>query len=272
MARTFVRAEQLKGTSLKNAQIAADAAISQSKIADLVDDLADKAPLASPTFTGTVTVPTATAGDSTTKSASTAFVANAIATALTGAGKRGRCRVATTANITIATALNNGDTLNGVTLATGDLVLVKNQTSSEDNGIYEVGASPARFSEFDTFEKHAGALITVTEGTTDADTVWFCPTNADGMLDTDPIEFTKLNFGASDSFATRETPSGTINGSNAEFTLDNTPVAGSEEVFVNGILQDEGSGNDYTISGDTITFEAGAEPQTGDKVRVSYRY
>lgn len=69
-----------------------------------------------------------------------------------------------------------------------------------------------------------------------------------------------------------ETPSGTINGSNAVFTLANTPVSGSESVFVNGIVQDEGAGNDYQISGATITFEAASIPQSGAKVRVSYRY
>src|SRR5262245_59400381 len=40
-----------------------------------------------------------------------------------------RVRVATTVDITIATALNNGDTLDGVTLATGDRVLVKDQSA-----------------------------------------------------------------------------------------------------------------------------------------------
>jgi len=49
-------------------------AIAESKVTNLVTDLAAKAPLASPTFTGTVTIPTATAADSSTKAASTAFV------------------------------------------------------------------------------------------------------------------------------------------------------------------------------------------------------
>jgi hypothetical protein len=73
------------------------------------------------------------------------------------------------------------------------------------------------------------------------------------------------------NFVTREVPTGTINGSNATFTLANTPVAGSEEVYVNGVLQNVGSGNDYTISSATITFESGAIPQTGDTVLVNYR-
>lgn len=71
-------------------------------------------------------------------------------------------------------------------------------------------------------------------------------------------------------FITRETPSGTINGSNATFTLANTPVAGSESVYFNGILLESGAGNDYTISTNTITMLVDYIPQTGDKIRVSY--
>ncbi len=60
-----------------------------------------------------------------------------VATELTN---RTRVRAATTVNVTIATALNNGDTLDGVTLATNDMVLVKNQSAPAENGIYVVGA------------------------------------------------------------------------------------------------------------------------------------
>ena len=51
------------------------------------------------------------------------------------------CRAATTANINLSTALENGDLLDGVTLATNDRVLVKNQTTGSQNGIYVVQAS-----------------------------------------------------------------------------------------------------------------------------------
>lgn len=71
------------------------------------------------------------------------------------------------------------------------------------------------------------------------------------------------------TFVDRETPSGTVNGSNVTFTLANTPISGTESVYLNGILQDPGAGNDYQISGTTITY--GVAPLTGDKIRVSYR-
>jgi hypothetical protein len=70
---------------------------------------------------------------------------------------------------------------------------------------------------------------------------------------------------------TREVPSGAINGTNDTFTLAFTPVAGSETVFLNGLLQNEGSGNDYTIAGDTIVFEPAAIPETGSVLLVCYR-
>lgn len=74
----------------------------------------------------------------------------------------------------------------------------------------------------------------------------------------------------SSSFVIREIPTGTINGTNPTFTLANTPTAGTEQVFVNGVLQNVGAGNDYTISTNTITFQSGAIPQTGDVVLVNY--
>jgi len=67
----------------------------------------------------------------------------------------------------------------------------------------------------------------------------------------------------------KEIPTGLINGTNTTFTLANTPIVGSEHIYRNGILQEEGAGNDYTISGATITYLTA--PLTGDKLRVTYR-
>lgn len=52
------------------------------------------------------------------------------------------------------------------------------------------------------------------------------------------------------------------------YTLAYTPVAGTEQVFVNGLLMEPGEGNDYAISGAAITFPAALSGS--DKVRVSY--
>ena len=89
------------------------------------------------------------------------------------------CRAATTANITIATALNNGDTLDSVvTLATNDRVLVKDQSTGSQNGIYIVQASPARATDFDeNSEVTSGAFIHIEEGTANANTNWALTTD-----------------------------------------------------------------------------------------------
>lgn len=76
----------------------------------------------------------------------------------------------------------------------------------------------------------------------------------------------------SSRFIIREVPTGLVNGNNGTFTIINIPLAGKEEIYVNGFLQDVGTGNDYTISGNTVTFLTGAIPETGDKVRISYIY
>lgn len=73
---------------------------------------------------------------------------------------------------------------------------------------------------------------------------------------------------AGGTIVTREVPSGSINGSNTTFTLANTPLAGSESVYLNGNLLNSGGSNDYTISGDTITMASA--PQSGDQLLVSY--
>jgi len=113
-----------------------------------------------------------------------------------GMASRSIVTAATTANITIATALNNGDTLDGVTLSTGDLVLVKDQSTASQNGIYVVGSSPARDDLFDTYNEHPGSLIVITEGTVNADHIYICTSDEGGSLDSTGITWAKVTAAA----------------------------------------------------------------------------
>lgn len=140
-------------------------------------------------------IPTFLAGEGTM--ATVAYV-DGIATNL---GKRARVRAATTANITISTALNNADTLDGVSLATGDLVLVKDQSTASQNGVYVVGVTPARAAEFDSFNEHPGSLIVVEEGSTNDDTMWLCTSNPGGTLDSTSIAFSQVRYAAASTSA-----------------------------------------------------------------------
>jgi len=103
-------------------------------------------------------------------------------------------RVATTGNITIASDLNVGDAIDGITLADGDRVLVKDQTDASENGIYVAGASPARATDFDSdTEVTAGAFTFVEEGSTNADSGFTVSTDGDITVGTTDIAFTQFS-------------------------------------------------------------------------------
>ena len=103
-------------------------------------------------------------------------------------------KAATTGNITIASDLNVGDTIDGVTLADGDRVLVKDQTDASENGIYIAGATPARASDFDEdAEVTAGAFTFVEEGSTNGDSGFLVTSDNDITVGTDDITFTQFS-------------------------------------------------------------------------------
>jgi len=102
---------------------------------------------------------------------------------------------ATTTNVNLSNALENGDTLDGVTLATGNRILVKNQTTQSENGIYVVQASgqPTRAVDFDTAtEVDSGDFVFVYSGTANAGTGWV-QTNRPATIGTDAIAFTQFS-------------------------------------------------------------------------------
>ena len=103
-------------------------------------------------------------------------------------------RVATTANITIATALNVGDTIDGVTLADGDRVLVKDQSTASENGIYVAGSSPVRSADANTSsEVTSGMFCFVEEGTVGGDNGFVLTTNDTITLDTTNLTFVQFS-------------------------------------------------------------------------------
>jgi hypothetical protein len=64
------------------------------------------------------------------------------------------------------------------------------------------------------------------------------------------------------------TAAGVANGINLVFTLPNSSF--NRDDFVNGVLQQRGAGNDYQITGATVTFEAGNSPLTASNVIATY--
>jgi hypothetical protein len=110
-------------------------------------------------------------------------------------------RVATTVAGTLASSFENGDSVDGVTLVTGNRILIKNQAAPEENGIYTVNASgaPTRSIDFDSvtpIDEINGAYTFVTEGTVNAGKSFVESANV-VTVGTDPIVF--ITFSASGS-------------------------------------------------------------------------
>jgi hypothetical protein len=89
-------------------------------------------------------------------------------------------RVATTENGTLATDFDNGSVVDGVTLATGNRILIKDQTDATANGIYVVQASgaPTRSSDMNEGSEFPSAFTFVEAGTSNADKGFVCTNNS----------------------------------------------------------------------------------------------
>ena len=98
-------------------------------------------------------------------------------------------RAATEGNVIIGSGLNATDVVDGVTLANDDLVLVKDQTLPQENGIYVVSSSPVRQTGYVTFDAHPGAHITVQEGIRHKSSKWQCTSPVGGTIDSNDLDF-----------------------------------------------------------------------------------
>ena len=97
---------------------------------------------------------------------------------------------------TLASSFENGDVVDGVTLVTGDRILVKNQATGADNGIYVVASSgaPARAEDANlSAEVTAGMFTFVSEGTTNGNTGWVLTTDDAITLGTTALTFTQFS-------------------------------------------------------------------------------
>jgi hypothetical protein len=281
-------------------------------------------------------------------------------------------KAASTGNLT----LSGTQTVDGAPLSIGDVCLVKNQTTASQNGLYDVASGTwTRNVAMNAWSKVPGMIVSVQEGTVNADTIWLSTADPGGTLDTSPITFAQIpgpsdiiagagmtrtgqqidvvaannsilvqpdnisvkfdangalwvsgtgvainldasstlqiianalgvkldTSGASGGRAITATPNGigvntnnslavvgnqmkvdggvvmlksdyvvreSPTGSGTTYNLLYPPVANTEAVYLNGILQEPGAGNDYTIAGQAITFAQATV--AGDRVRVSY--
>lgn len=188
--------ESAAASLVVNADVHASAAIALSKLETisanrLVGSIAGGAP-------SQITLDTdaTMASNSDSRVATQKAVKSYVDAVAQGLSPKTSVRVATTANGNLATAFENGDTIDGVTLATHDRVLVKDQSSAAENGIYVVNASgaPTRALDFDSnAEVQAGAFVFVEEGTVNADSGWVLTTDGTITIGSTSLAFTQFS-------------------------------------------------------------------------------
>jgi hypothetical protein len=175
--------------------------------------------------------------------------------AVVGIDWKASVRVATTAAVTLATAFENGDTLDGVTLATGNRVLVKDQADGAENGIYTVNASgaPTRATDADTAaEVTASFAVFVEEGTVNADSAWTLTNNGTVTIGTTALVFTQFTgLGQITAGAGLTKAANTLDvGAGTGITVNANDVAIDTAVVVRkyAVSLGDGSATSYTIT------------------------
>ena len=154
--------------------------------------------------------------------------------AVAGLRTRTIAEVATTANVNLTNGLEAGDTIDGVTLVAGDRVLVKDQSTATENGLYLAVSSGAasRDPEHDSIAELSGGMVVVNQGTANDNKIFLCTTDSDGSLGSTNITYTQVtpsNTGTVTSIG--------ITQSGSEFSISGSPVtsAGNITLDVNRI-------------------------------------
>jgi hypothetical protein len=116
--------------------------------------------------------------------------------AVAGLRTRTIAECASTANVVISSALEAGDVIDGVTLVAGDRVLLKDQSTATENGLYLAVASGAgaasRDPEHDTIAELSGGMVVVNQGSVNDNKIFLCTTDTDATLGSTSITYTVI--------------------------------------------------------------------------------
>lgn len=142
---------------------------------------------------------------------------------------------------TEALTLTNEQTVDGVALSAADRVLVKDQASAVDNGIYAVvdGGAWTRVADYDTAAYGAGAFVFVEEGTVNGATGWVCTAEPEAsVIGTNELTFSQFSSAGYIEAGTGLTKSGNTIG--ASGTLED--LSALAEVASGQFIQGSGAG------------------------------
>ena len=162
--------------------------------------------------------------------------------AVAGLRTRTIAECATTSNVNLTNGLEAGDTIDGVTLVAGDRVLVKDQSTASENGLYLAVSSGAasRDPEHDSIAELSGGMVVVNQGSANDNKIFLCTTDNTGSVGSTSITYTQVtpsNSGTVTSVGVADSGAG-------EFTVGNTPITSSGNITlaVNSIANTKISG------------------------------
>lgn len=142
-----------------------------------------------------------------------------------GIDAKASCRAATTANIT----LSGAQTIDGVAVIAGDRVLVKDQSTASQNGIYVAAAgSWSRSSDADSWAELVAAFTFVEEGTTNGNNGYICTVSAGGTLGSTAVTWAQFSGAGQINAGTGMTKTG--NTLNVNTASSSRIVVGADEI------------------------------------------
>jgi hypothetical protein len=185
-----------------------------------------------------------------------------------GGGATFKLPVRAATNVNVAVLANTAELQDGVTLVEGDRLLLKNQTTQSENGVYVMGAITGgdgpitRADDMSTSDDAvAGAMWFVEEGNTNQDTLWAIATNNPITLDTTSIEFRQIGTDYIPQSRTVSSDILTVGNYSQRFVVSGEGAVDDDIKFINildpridGIYSLQGvAGHNLTLINQTIT-------------------
>jgi hypothetical protein len=205
---------------------------------------------------------------------SDAATKNYVDQAVAGLRTRTIAECATTANVNLSNGLEAGDAIDGITLVAGDRVLVKDQSTASENGLYLAVSSGAasRDPEHDSIAELSGGMVVVNQGSTNDNKIFLCTTDNTGSVGSTSITYTQVtpsNTGTVTSVGVADSGAG-------EFTVGSTPVTSSGNITlaINSIADSKlgtiSTANKVSVSALNIdgATDIGADLTTSDLIVV----
>jgi len=159
---------------------------------------------------------------------SDAATKNYVDQAVAGLRTRIIAECATTSNVNLTNGLEAGDAIDGVTLVAGDRVLVKDQSTATENGLYLAVSSGAasRDPEHDSIAELSGGMVVVNQGSVNDNKIFLCTTDNTGSIGSTSITYSQVtpqNNGTVTSIGVADSGAG-------EFTVGSSPVTSSGNI------------------------------------------